>query len=68
MIESVKAASDIYAPVAGEIVAANDGLTARPDQINGAPYDSWLFKIKPAADASLDKLLDAAGYGNSIGE
>ncbi|SAL80308.1 glycine cleavage system protein H [Caballeronia choica] len=68
VIESVKAASDIYAPVSGEIVAANDGLTASPDQINGAPYDSWLFKIKPAADASLDKLLDAAGYGNSIGE
>ncbi|SAL29906.1 glycine cleavage system H protein [Caballeronia terrestris] len=68
VIESVKAASDIYAPVAGEIVAANDGLTGAPDQINGAPYESWLFKIKPAADASTDKLLDAAAYGNSIGE
>ncbi|SAL66003.1 glycine cleavage system protein GcvH [Caballeronia telluris] len=68
VIESVKAASDIYAPVSGEIVAANDALTSGPDQINGAPYESWLFKIKPAANASLDKLLDAAGYGQSIGE
>ena len=68
VIESVKAASDIYAPVSGEIVASNDALTSAPDQVNGAPYESWLFKIKPAADASLDKLLDAAGYGQSIGE
>jgi glycine cleavage system H protein len=67
VIESVKAASDIYAPVSGEIVAANDALAAAPDQVNGAPYESWLFKIKPAGDANLDKLLDAAGYGTSIG-
>jgi len=68
VIESVKAASDIYAPVSGEIVAANEALTASPDQVNGAPYESWLFKIKPASDAGLDKLLDAEGYGKSIGE
>ncbi|MFM0048520.1 glycine cleavage system protein GcvH [Caballeronia grimmiae] len=68
VIESVKAASDIYAPVSGEVVAANDALTASPDQVNGAPYESWLFKIKPASDARLDKLLDAEGYGKSIGE
>jgi glycine cleavage system H protein len=68
VIESVKAASDIYAPVPGEVVAANDALTSSPDSVNGAPYESWLFKIKPAADASLDKLLDAEGYGKSIGE
>ena len=68
VIESVKAASDIYAPVSGEIVAANDTLSASPDQVNGAPYESWLFKIKPSSDAGLDKLLDAEGYGKSIGE
>ncbi|CAL8472593.1 MULTISPECIES: glycine cleavage system protein GcvH [Caballeronia] len=68
VIESVKAASDIYAPVSGEIVESNDALTSAPDQVNGAPYESWLFKIKPAGDAGLDKLLDAEGYGKSIGE
>jgi len=68
VIESVKAASDIYAPVAGEIVAANDTLAATPDLVNGAPYESWLFKIKPAADATTDRLIDATAYGTSIGE
>ena len=68
VIESVKAASDIYAPVSGEVVASNDALTSAPDQVNGAPYESWLFKIKPSSDAGLEKLLDAEGYGKSIGE
>jgi glycine cleavage system H protein len=68
VIESVKAASDIYAPVSGEIVASNDALTSAPDQVNGAPYESWLFKIKPSSDDGLEKLLDAEGYGKSIGE
>ena len=68
VIESVKAASDIYAPVSGEIVAANDALAATPDQVNGAPYESWLFKIKPAADAKTDRLVDATAYGTLIGE
>ncbi|QGZ62725.1 glycine cleavage system protein GcvH [Paraburkholderia acidisoli] len=67
VIESVKAASDIYAPVAGEIVEANTSLVDTPDQVNGAPYESWLFKIKPAADARLDALIDAEAYGKSIG-
>ena len=68
VIESVKAASDIYAPIAGEIVAANDTLAATPDLVNGAPYESWLFKIKPAADAKTDRLVDATAYGTLIGE
>ncbi|SDD37519.1 glycine cleavage system protein GcvH [Paraburkholderia lycopersici] len=67
VIESVKAASDIYAPVSGEIIESNTSLVDTPDQVNGAPYESWLFKIKPAAGASLDKLLDAAGYEKAIG-
>jgi glycine cleavage system H protein len=67
VIESVKAASDIYAPVAGEIVAANEDVAATPDQVNSAPYEAWLFKIKPAADANLDALLDAAAYGKAAG-
>ena len=68
VIESVKAASDIYAPVSGEVVASNDALTSAPDQVNGAPYESWLFKIKPSSNDGMDKLLDAEGYGKSIGE
>ncbi|QCP47728.1 glycine cleavage system protein GcvH [Trinickia violacea] len=67
VIESVKAASDIYAPVAGEIVEANSAVVDTPDSVNSAPYDNWLFKIKPAAGASLDKLLDADAYTKSIG-
>jgi glycine cleavage system H protein len=67
VIESVKAASDIYAPVAGEIIEANSAVADAPDSVNGAPYDNWLFKIKPAAGASLDKLLDAAAYEKAIG-
>jgi glycine cleavage system H protein len=67
VVESVKAASDIYAPVSGEIVESNTSLVDTPDQVNGAPYASWLFRIKPAAGASTDKLLDAAGYEKAIG-
>ncbi|WP_207003946.1 glycine cleavage system protein GcvH [Trinickia mobilis] len=67
VIESVKAASDIYAPVAGEIIEANSAVTDAPDSVNSAPYDNWLFKIKPAAGASTDKLLDADAYTKSIG-
>ena len=67
VLESVKAASDAYAPVAGEIVAVNTPLTDTPESLNSAPYEAWLFKMKPAADASLAGLLDAAGYAASIG-
>ncbi|HXZ06895.1 MAG TPA: glycine cleavage system protein GcvH [Paraburkholderia sp.] len=68
VIESVKAASDIYAPVAGEIVEANTSLADTPDSVNGAPYESWLFKIKPAAGAATDRLIDADAYSKAIGE
>lgn len=63
VVESVKAASDIYAPVAGEIVAANEELAAAPELINNDPYgDGWIFRIRPANPAELDALLDADGY------
>lgn len=62
VIESVKAAADIYAPVAGDIVAANTALADAPEKINQAPYETWLFKIKPQDGAQLQNLLDAAGY------
>ncbi len=67
VLESVKAASDAYAPVAGEIVAVNTPLADAPETLNSAPYEAWLFKMKPAAGASLAGLLDAEGYAASIG-
>jgi glycine cleavage system H protein len=67
VVESVKAASDIYAPVSGEIVAINDSLVASPELINAAPYDSWFFKIMPSSPTEIDTLLDANAYGAQIG-
>jgi len=62
VVESVKAASDIYAPVAGEVVAVNDAVTAAPESVNADAYANWLFRLKPVNAADADKLLDAAGY------
>ncbi|KAB2970297.1 glycine cleavage system H protein [Zoogloea sp.] len=67
VIESVKAASDIYAPVAGEIIAANDAAVDAPESVNADAYAAWLFKIKPANAADVDTLLDAAGYEATLG-
>ena len=68
VLESVKAASDAYAPVAGEIIAVNTPLTDSPETLNSEPYEAWLFKMKPAADATTGGLLNAADYAISIGE
>lgn len=68
VVESVKAASDIYAPVSGEVIAVNEALADAPESVNGEPYSAWFFKIKPTDTAELDKLLDAAGYQSAIGE
>lgn len=57
-IESVKAASDIHAPISGEIVALNDEVDAAPELVNEKPYTVWLFKIKPASNASLSAELE----------
>lgn len=65
VVESVKAASDIYAPVDGEIVAFNADLEASPDLINASAYENWIFKIRPANAADLNGLLDAEGYRQS---
>ncbi|MEO8408621.1 MAG: glycine cleavage system protein GcvH [Oxalobacteraceae bacterium] len=66
VVESVKAASDIYAPVGGEVVAVNASLADAPEQINQDAYAAWLFKLKPANPGDLGGLLDAAGYGKNI--
>jgi glycine cleavage system H protein len=65
VVESVKAASDVYAPVAGEIVAANAELGGSPEKVNEDAFAAWMFRIKPANAADLDKLLDAAAYEKS---
>jgi glycine cleavage system H protein len=62
VVESVKAASDIYAPVAGEVIAVNTSVTEAPEKVNADPYGNWLYKIKPANAADTEKLLDAAAY------
>lgn len=62
VVESVKAASDIYAPIAGEVVDANQAAVDAPESVNQDAYAAWLFKIKPANAADLDGLLDAAAY------
>jgi glycine cleavage system H protein len=69
VVESVKAASDIYSPIAGEVIAVNSELDGSPESLNSDPYGAWIFKLKPAdAQADLAKLLDAAGYKAAIGE
>ncbi len=62
VVESVKAASDIYAPISGAVIAVNEALTDSPEQVNSDPYASWFFKLQPSDAAELNKLLDAAGY------
>jgi len=68
VVESVKAASDIYAPLTGEIIAANSALADAPESVNSDAYSAWLFKLKPADASALGQLLSAEGYGALIGE
>ena len=65
VVESVKAASDIYSPVAGEIVGANADLGGEPQLVNEDAFAAWIFRIKPSNAADVDKLLDAAAYEKS---
>jgi len=62
VVESVKAASDVYAPIAGEVTAINPDLESAPEKINQDAYAAWLFKLKPVNVADLDNLLDYAAY------
>ena len=68
VVESVKAAADVYAPVAGEVVARNDALAEAPNELNKDPYAAWLFRIKPAGGARLDNLMDAQTYRKSFSQ
>ncbi len=63
VVESVKAASDVYSPVSGDVIAVNEALADAPETINDSPYDDgWLFKLKLSAEAELDDMLDADAY------
>jgi len=62
VVESVKAASDIYAPIAGDIVAVNPDLGSAPEKVNEDAFAAWMFRMKPANPTDVDKLLDAAAY------
>ena len=68
VVESVKAASDVYMPISGEIVEVNEALADEPEIINTSPYDSgWLFKVKPSTD-EINDLMDADAYQEEIDE
>ncbi len=69
VVESVKAASDVYSPVAGKVVAVNEALEEAPELVNSSPFgDGWLMVIEPQDASALDNLLDADAYAQSIAE
>ncbi|MBW8900811.1 MAG: glycine cleavage system protein GcvH [Massilia sp.] len=68
VVESVKAASDIYAPVSGEVIAVNEAVSAAPESINADAYAAWLFKLKPSDASAYNGLLDAGAYGKATAD
>ncbi|NVJ49210.1 MAG: glycine cleavage system protein GcvH [Gammaproteobacteria bacterium] len=69
VVESVKAASDIYAPISGTVLEVNENLEDSPEMVNSDSYgDGWMFKIQPSDLAELEELLDAEAYGESIAD
>jgi len=61
-IESVKAVSELFSPVSGEVVKVNEALGTHPEAVNSRPYESWMIRLKASAPAEADGLLDAAAY------
>ena len=69
VVESVKAASDVYMPVSGEVLEVNEALADEPETINDSPYDDgWLIRVKPSNPDELDELMDADAYEAEIAE
>ena len=69
VVESVKAASDVYSPVSGEVIASNDALSGAPELVNSDPYgQGWLFKVKPSNAGEMSALLDAKAYEKVVEE
>jgi glycine cleavage system H protein len=66
-IESVKAVSELYAPLSGEVVAVNDTLSTTPEAVNKDPHGAWIIKVKPSNAGELGSLLDATAYGALVG-
>jgi len=67
VVESVKAASDVYSPLGGEVLAGNDALAAQPELVNQDPYgQGWIARLKPATTAEVEALLDAAQYSEHL--
>lgn len=67
VVESVKAASDVYAPISGEIIAVNASLEDEPEQVNTDPFgNGWLFRMKPEQPEQIVALLDASGYSDTL--
>ncbi|MCC7006267.1 MAG: glycine cleavage system protein GcvH [Ottowia sp.] len=67
VVESVKAASDIYAPLAGKVLAINEAVSASPEEVNNDAYTAWLFRLQPAQVSDIDKLMSAQDYATAIG-
>lgn len=65
-IESVKAVSELFSPVSGEVIAVNGDLGSHPESVNATPHEAWMVKIRPANVAEIDTLLDADAYGELI--
>jgi len=65
-IESVKAVSELYAPVSGEIVAVNANLGPHPDAVNSTPHDAWMIRVRPSQPDEIAALLDSAGYADLV--
>lgn len=65
-IESVKAVSELFSPVSGEVVAVNGDLATHPEAVNGKPHDTWMIRIRPNSPAEADALLDASAYESLI--
>lgn len=65
-IESVKAVSELFSPVSGEIVKVNPALGTHPEQVNKTPHDAWMIRIKPSVPSEADGLLDASAYGAMV--
>ena len=69
VVESVKAASDVYSPISGEVLASNPALNGAPELVNSDPYgEGWLFKLKPSNAGELNQLLDAQAYEKVVAE
>lgn len=68
IVESVKAASDVYAPIAGEVVEGNGALSGAPESVNEDAYGTWLFRIRAADAADVDAFMDAAAYQRLIAD